>query len=249
VNRRLCDFFGVDELPGGRLQCATMPTVTVSYSIPYACQFASTDLVREFVSKERSLATDPRWAEYGAGSPAEYAHWAMRSCGVVCIKMAVEGIAKLPPRSVMEWVNEGLALDGYLTEIRRDRPVEIGWKHASLAELARRHGCAAEPAPHLSLESIADHIRADRMVIASVTSELGEDAPITRRNGHLIVIHGVALGEPRHGETGRVETIIAHNPSGRRPETQIGAHIPAGRFMEGFSGRGIIVGKPGALQT
>jgi hypothetical protein len=215
-----------------------MPMIAVSISIPYTCQFASPDLVWEFVSQQRDLATDPRWAEYGAETPQDYAHWALRSCGVVCIKMAVEGLMDIPPRPVMDWVREGLALNGYLAEIRRERPVEIGWKHAALAELARAHGCRAELVSGLEPSDLADHVRAERLVIASVTSELGEDAPITRHNGHLVVVTGVNLDEQ-----GRVESITAHNPSGRRPAMQAGAILPAGRFAAGFSGRGIVISR------
>jgi Peptidase_C39 like family len=216
---------------------ARVPILTASDSIPYACQFASPELVWDFVTHTRDLATDPRWAEYGAPSHAEYAHWAMRACGVVCIKMAVEGLTGIAPRPVMDWVREGLAVDGYLTEMRRERPVEIGWKHAALADLARAHGCRAETASGLTLDDIGGHIHAGRVVIASVTSELGEDAPITRQTGHLIVVYGLSLDD-----AGRFEAVIAHNPSGRRPEMQAGATIPVERFNAGFSSRGIIVG-------
>jgi len=215
-----------------------MSTLTISTPIPYACQFASPELVWEFINKTRNLASDPRWAEYGADTPDEYRHWAMRSCGVVCVKMAVEGLAGIAPRPVMDWVREGLSIDGYLTEIRADRPVEMGWKHAALAELARRHGLHAELASRLTLDDLDERLRADRLIIASVTSELGEDAPITRQNGHLIVVYGAELDS-----SSQVQGVVAHNPSGRRPELQAGASIPAGRFMEGFSGRGIVIGR------
>jgi len=215
-----------------------MSTLTLSRAIPYACQFASPELVWEFINKTRDLKTDPRWAEYGAASPEEYAYWAMRSCGVVCVKMAVEGLAGIAPRPVMDWVREGLALDGYLTEIRADRPVEIGWKHAALAELVKQHNLSAEIAAHLTTGDLVEHLRSDRLIIASVTSELGEDAPITRKNGHLIVVYGAALDSQ-----GSVESVIAHNPSGRRPELRAAASIPVERFREGFSGRGIVISR------
>jgi hypothetical protein len=214
-----------------------MTTLTVSRPIPYACQFASPGLVWAFIHDGRDLATDPRWPEYGARTAQEYAHWTLRSCGVVCVKMAVEGLMGLSPRPAMDWVREGLAMDGYLAERRQERAVEIGWKHAALADLARAHGCTAELASGLTPDAIAGHIRADRVVIASVTSELGEDAPITRQNGHLVVIYGVLVHAAGH-----VEAVIAHNPSGRRPAMRAGAILPVERFMEGFSGRGIVIG-------
>jgi peptidase C39-like protein len=215
-----------------------MPSLMISPPIPYACQFASPELVYEFIHKTRELLADPRWADYGAASPEEYAHWALRSCGVVCVKMAVEGLTGIFPRPVMAWVHEGLALDGYRTEIRHDRPVEIGWKHAALADLARQHGLSAELVSHLSLDALAAHLQSNRVIIASVTSELGEEAEITRHSGHLVVVIGAELSP-----SGQVEQIITHNPSGRTPDLRANALIPSARFTSGFSGRGIVIGK------
>lgn len=214
-----------------------MRELRVSFPISYTCQFASPALVRAFVHGERPLESDPAWASYGAATPEEYAHWARRACGVVCVKMAVEGIMGLAPRPVMDWVREGLALDGYLTEQRADRAVEKGWKHASLARLAVQHGCDASLAGGMTVESLAAHLREDRAVIASVTSELGEEGPLTRASGHLVVAFGAVLDED-----GGVCEVVIHNPSGRTTALQAGARIPVERFTLGFSGRGIVVG-------
>ena len=116
-----------------------MPDVTVPYGVPYICQFASPTLVKAFIDGERALESDPEWVAYGADSPEEYAHWAKRSCGVVCIKMAVDGLCGIDSGPVMAWVRAGLAVDGYLAEQRAERRVEIGWKHDALAQLAFIH--------------------------------------------------------------------------------------------------------------
>jgi hypothetical protein len=213
-----------------------MPDLTVPYGVPYICQFASPTLVKAFIDGERALESDPEWAAYGADSPVEYAHWALRSCGVVCVKMAVDGLTGIDSGPVMAWVRAGLALGGYLAEQRADRRVEIGWKHAALAQLAHEGGCEAALAQGLSLGDLAACVGAGRIVIASVSSEIGEGLPITRNNGHLVVVYGVEIG----GEGG-VEAVILHNPSGRTAALQAGARVPAGRFIEAFSGRGIII--------
>ena len=216
-----------------------MPDLIVPYPVPYVCQFASPELVRAFLSGERPLESDPNWAAYGAESPAEYAYWAQRSCGVVCVRMAVEAITGQDGGPVMAWVRAGLAIDGYLKERRPERPVEKGWKHAALAQLAASRGCHAEPVGNLSLSDLAEHIRRGRLVIASVSPELGEEGPITRRSGHLVVVYGMG-----YDEAGRIEAVILHNPSGRTAALRQGARIPAGRFCEAFSGRGIVIGPP-----
>jgi len=212
---------------------------TVSYPVPYTCQYASPELVRAFIHEGRPLEDDPRWAEYGAADPAEYAHWARRSCGVVCVKMAVEALTGEIPHSVIGWVQAGLAIDGYLTQLRADRPgerIELGWKHDALVQLAAERDIEAGRAEGLTLADVAAHIRADHLLIASVTSELGEDGPLSRNSGHLVMIYGVELTE-----VGEVTGVILHNPSGRTPPLQAGARIPANRFRQGFSGRAIIL--------
>ncbi len=135
-------------------------------------------------------------------------------------------------------------IDGYLAELRTERPVEKGWTHAALAQLAAGHGLRAAQASDLTLDDLVEHLRADRLIIASVSSELGEGGPLTRRNGHLVLVTGAALD----GQ-GRVEAVIAHNPSGRTAALQASARIPAARFAEGFSGRGIVIGPPQTADT
>src|SRR5687767_10169423 len=113
-----------------------MPDIVAPDHVPYYCQFASPDLVHAFIYGDQPIDSDPRWAEYGANGPAEYAHWALRSCGVVCVKMAVEAITACTPQPVMHWVRAGLSIDGYLLERRAPdflHVVEVGWKHTSLA--------------------------------------------------------------------------------------------------------------------
>jgi len=226
-----------DQHSGVEMQCCR-----ISFDVPYVCQFASPELVHDLVYGLRPLESDPSWALYGASTPQEYAHWALRACGVVCVKMTVEALTGTAPRPVMTWVREGLSINGYLTELRPDRPdrpIEKGWRHAALAELAARHGLDASLAQAMTPGDLLEHIQADRLVIASVSSELGEaEVPITRKSGHLVVILGVTLAE-----TGQIDTVVLHNPSGRTPGLQAEANIPAARFEQGFSGRGIVIGR------
>ena len=204
--------------------------IRVSYPVPYTCQFTSPELVADFLFGGRPLETDPHWADYGASTPDDYAHWAMRSCGVVCVKMVVEGLGG-PVQSVMDWIEAGLALDGYLTGQRAERPVEIGWKHSALAELARAHGCRAELLSGLNVGDLAALVRSDRCLLASVSSEIGEgvDLPITRRNGHIVVVHGY-----EQAGDDDLTHLFVHNPSGRSPASRRDARLPVARFAEAF---------------
>lgn len=212
------------------------------FRVPFHSQFASADLISEFIEGGRPLESDPAWADYGAQSPAEYAHWSLRSCGVICVQMAVEGLSPgSNHRSAMSWVRAGLDIDGYLVELRADRPdkpVEKGWKHLALAELMIQAGLYAELVS-LPLSDIPAQIEAGRLLIASVSSEIGRaEAPITRKGGHLVLVLGVEVDE-----AGRPLVIELHNPSGRSELLRTAAHIEAERFDAAYAGRGIVVAK------
>jgi hypothetical protein len=236
-----CATFAYNLRTDVKLLESAVPVLTVSHRVPYTCQYASPGLVRAFIHEGRPLETDPRWADFGATDPAEYAHWARRSCGVVCIKMAVEALTDDPPRSVINWVQAGLDLGGYITRLRPDRPgerVELGWRHDTLVQLATGAGVEAGRMEGLTLADVVEHIRADRLLISSVTSELGEEGPLTRNSGHLVLVYGIETDE-----SGKTTAIILHNPSGRTADLQAGARIPAARFEQAFSGRAIILRK------
>lgn len=217
---------------------STQVVTRVPYPVPYTCQFATPELVADFLFAGRPLDTDPNWPAYGVQSPEQYAHWAMRSCGVVCVKMVAEGLGA-PQATVMDWIETGLALDGYLTDRRRERSVEIGWKHSALAELAQRGGFYAETMSGLGVANLVALIRKGHCFVASISSEIGEgaDTPITRRNGHLVVVHGFAEDADKN-----VTHLVVHNPSGRSSELRADAHVPIARFAQAFSGRGIAIG-------
>ena len=210
---------------------------TVSYPVPYAAQLASPELAYAFFAQGMNPALDPRWAESGAESPAEYAYWVDRACGIACVKMCVEALGG-PQRRLLDWVRDGLALDGYLVaEDENGQPVEKGWVHRALAELIQRAGFHAQPRPAGEPELLA-WLRQDQMVIASVSYEIGDNLPITRKGGHLVVLHGADLDADE-----QVQAWIVHNPSGRHAETRTGARIPRERFAQAFSGRVILVSR------
>ncbi|MFH9614259.1 hypothetical protein ACH4MM_11140 [Streptomyces pratensis] len=52
-------------------------------------QFVSPGPVGAIVEGGLDPAEDPRWADSGAASPAEYARWAGHLCGMACLSMAL----------------------------------------------------------------------------------------------------------------------------------------------------------------
>jgi hypothetical protein len=213
-----------------------LETIRLSYSVPYYAQVASPDLAAQIFGGQMPPEQDPRWAESGAETPDEYAYWVERACGVACVQMCVKALGG-PSRTLVDWAREGVAIGGYLIETGPDGlPRERGWIHKALAALIEREGFFAEPRPADS-EEIAAQLGRDRMVIASVSYEVGTHEPVTKRGGHLVVITG--LDRNARGVT----AFVINNPSGRTPNMQLNACIPAERFLSGYTGRVIVVGR------
>jgi hypothetical protein len=204
--------------------------------VPYYAQVASPEWAEAVFDRGADPRGDPRWSEWAARDPEEYAYWCPRACGPVCVKMCVEALGG-PVKPVMDWVRQGLEMDGYEVKIGADgQPVETGWKHKALAELIISNSYYARPL-RIAKSEMALHLSMRVLVIASVSYELGTDRPVTQRGGHLVVVTGAEI-DPQSGE---IVSVYLHNPSGRTPALREDARISAERFFSGFSGRGIVV--------
>jgi len=209
--------------------------ITLPYDIPYYSQFASPELVHDIVNGLISARDDPRWREFGAETLQEYEFWSWKACGIASLKMAVEalGVAR---RSMMDWIGDGVADGGFIHEEEVVAGKPSGWVHRALARLAADSGLAADCAAGIDLGQIAALIDGGRLVIASVSYELGTTGEISRNRGHLILLHGYS----RIGS--QVEALLVNNPSGRSAELRRNCWLPAARFAAAFSGRVISIG-------
>ncbi len=204
--------------------------------LPYYSQIGTLDLAEPIFSEKFDPIHDPGWRSLGADSPEQYAHWVMRACGIVCVKMCAEGFGKTR-RTVHEWIRLGLKNNAYLIREENGKIEERGWIHKSLADLLNAEGLISQAMP-ASLPEICEFLRAGKLFIASVSYQLGTRFPVTFKGGHLVVVHGADVCD------GVPEKVILHNPSGRYPELQANAVIPAERFLSAYTGRGILVEKP-----
>ncbi len=208
-----------------------MEEIRLSYPVPYTAQVISPELAEAILSRQIPGESDPRWAESGAKTPSEYAYWTQRACGVACLKMCVDAFGG-EPRSLVDWANAGLKINGYLVKTGANgQSEEIGWRHAALAALCHQQGLHAEALPATLAEIIA-HLRADKLVIASVSYEIGTLGAVTKKGGHLVVVTGALLDDadaPTH--------IVINNPSGRYAHLRAGAVIPVERFAAAYTGR------------
>ncbi len=213
-----------------------MNCIRLPYTIPYYAQVASPELAYAIFEENLDSRRDPCWQQWDCASAEEFAYWVDRACGIACVKMVVEGLGG-PQRQMMEWIRDGLGQNGYLvTEDANGNPVERGWVHRALADLISASGFQAS-ARAASLEEIVELLDGAQIAIASVSYELGKDAPITRQGGHLVVITGADVTDE-----GKIDSFYIHNPSGRLAKYQENARIDALRFSQAYSGRVVQAG-------
>jgi len=183
--------------------------------VPYTPQIADAQHMAEYLDEGRSLASDPCWQQSGAPTLESYVYWADRACGIACIKSIIEAFGG-EARTLHAWIEQAQALGAYLCQ-EQGLAARTLAADAALIVRALSSGC---------------------LVIASVSYELGSaDRPITRKNGHLVVITGALMreNEPTH--------FTIHNPSGRGKSMQVHANIPLPRFEQAYSGRVIVIAR------
>jgi hypothetical protein len=204
----------------------------VPFEVPYVPQFASREYINDYIHHGYDGSQDPNWQTFGTEKAEDYALWAPRVCALACLKMAIAAYSDDQSPTLWQLVQEGLELGGYTLHDEQGRWLDEGWYVAAQIVLAKRYGLQMQGYSYASPLGICQHIRAGRLVAATVTPELGERQPKTRRYaGHLVVVFGFRWqkGQPTH--------YLLHNPSGRYPELQSDAWIPARRFHRSYAYR------------
>ena len=114
--------------------------------------------------------------------------WAGKTCAICSLKMVLscqsEKIADLP---VMDLVNFGLSLDGFIDK--------IGWRHKSLVEIAGRYGVKMDfqkkflytpEEKEKGLKFINRNIAKEKPVMVSILNQ-------KKNGGHMVVINGFVV--------------------------------------------------------
>lgn len=204
----------------------------VPFEVPYYAQFASPERIFDYIHHGYDGTQDSSWRAFGADDPADYAFWGPRVCALACLKMAVEAFNSAAQPSLWTLVQEGLALNGYMIRDKNGRWVDEGWYFHALSHLAARYGLDAAGRSYVSPWDICHSIRAGWLVAATVSPQLGERTPQKGAyGGHMVLVYGFEWA------AGQVTCFTLHNPSGRFPELQAAARIPAARFQAAFAHR------------
>jgi hypothetical protein len=213
--------------PACRPAGAREPMRVLHEGVTARSQFASPELIASIVYGDREPGDDPRWAESGAPSQAEYGFWSGRWCGLACLLMILEHRGDAVP-PLYDALAGCLRAGAYL-------PQEGGTVQGLIYEpfaqyAATAHGLRAEVCGRLPLADLRARLAAGHLIIASVHREIRRpDQPAPGQGGHLVLVTGYD-GDQLH----------FRNPSGHTSATRT-AVLPQETFAAFYAGRGISV--------
>jgi len=120
--------------------------------------------------------------------------WKDRACGVVCLKMVLDGLLRARV-SVSELIGRGLEIGGY--------DFDIGWRHDGLVSLAKEYGLEMTRREYKSADAREKEILF-RQGVSDIVRSLAEKKPVLvsvlkrfRDTGgfHIVVLVGLKTDE------------------------------------------------------
>lgn len=179
------------------------------------------------------------WKDLGFKDRADAEYWEKSSCGILCLKMAIDAF-RLKQReeisfSVSEYIARGVALGSY-----RD---DVGWGHDGLIILARTFGCEATRRERLSAEGLVKALESGYLPIISIKWAFQPRRSWRERmffwkkqGGHLALV--VGYEKDTHGT---LQGFRVHHTSIREEYNWPNRCIPLDAFIQGFTGRAVFV--------
>ncbi len=167
-----------------------------------------------------------KWKELGFKSFEDAEYWQNSSCGILCLKMGIEGILNDTIEPVSKIISKGESLNAYSHQ--------SGWSHRGLATLAKSYGIEALVKEKVNNDDLIHFLNQGYLAIISTKwafqgkRNLKEKLLFWKKNGgHLALVTGyeknsgfyvnhtsitegynwenklISLKEFKHGFTGR----------------------------------------------
>lgn len=199
-------------------------------AVPYFSQWETPEMTLAVVAEgEAALLNDPKWAQSGADTVEEYAHWAANLCGMACLKMILASRGALHP--IMTLARAATDFGGYV--VSADGTSIKGLIYAPFVRMvAERFGLKAEVVTGIEAAHLPVLLSRFPFFMASVHHSIRwPDSEPPSKGGHLVL---VTAATP--------DTVRFHNPSGHQRDTQADVVLPLADFGRFFANRGIAVG-------
>jgi len=189
-------------------------------------QFASPELAEDILYGGRDWTYDPRWLETGAPDLASYGHWAVRWCGMACLRMALLARDDAAP-SLYELAVDAKKYGAYSYEPGAPE----GLIFRPFVDYVRaEHGLHADVATDFTAPELCRPVQEGSLVIASVHPEIRRPhRPSPGRGGHLLLVTAA-----------ETDTVTFNDPSGHQPKARV-ATLPMATCDTFFARRGVIL--------
>jgi len=199
---------------------------SVSRVIPWVSQIASPELAEDVLYRGRDWADDPCWPDTGAPDLDSYRRWAVRWCGMACLRMVLLARDGAAP-SLYDLTIGAKAYGAY-----SDKPGDPrGLIYRPFTEyLAAEHNLHATVATGLTADQLCEQVQEGALVIASVHPEIRRpQRPSPGKGGHLVLVTNT-----------HDDTITFSDPSGHHTGART-ATLRLDTFDQFFAERGVIL--------
>ncbi len=178
------------------------------------------------------------WQNLGFESFEDAKYWEKSSCGILCLKMAIDGFlsaqAKPHSPSIAEYINKGVEIGAYKDS--------VGWSHSGLARLAKEFGFSADNRGGVSPDELREALKQNFLSIISIKWAFEDYRSIKEKilfwkkfGGHLALVIGFEDDE------GKLKGFYVHHTSLRPEYNWRSKFLPLEKFEQGFTGRCIMI--------
>lgn len=170
-----------------------------------------------------------QWETLGFRSREEAEYWQHSSCGVLCLKMAAEGLTGRSGLPTARLIGYGVRTHAYTHQ--------EGWSHHGLARMAGAFGVTGVALEPLHAEDIKRYLDTGGFSIVSIA--WGFEPKRTwkdrlffwkKRGGHLALVVG-------YDDAG----FLVHHTSVVPEYNWENRHVPYVAFQNAYTGRGVVV--------
>lgn len=178
------------------------------------------------------------WQKLGFESFEDAKYWEKSSCGILCLKMAIDGFlsaqAKPLSPSIAEYIKKGVEIGAYKDS--------VGWSHNGLARLAKEFGFSADNREDVSVAELREALKQNFLSIISIKWAFEDYRSLKEKilfwkkfGGHLALAIGF------EDEEGKLKGFYVHHTSLRPEYNWQAKFLPLEKFEQGFTGRCIMI--------
>lgn len=179
-----------------------------------------------------------RWRELGFKSFEDAKYWEKSSCGILCLKMAIDAFLLVQTKplspSIFEYIKNGTEIGAYKDS--------VGWIHQGLVQLAKEFGFSAQSYKNISLAELSNALKQNFLPIISIKWAFENHKSLKERilfwkkvGGHLALM--VGFEEDDEG----IKGFYVHHTSLLPEYNWQYKFIPVEIFEKGFTGRCVLI--------